>query len=212
MRRRRFLTALGSAAILPPAVAQQPLKVPIIAMLADDPVAKAGGVDAFQGKLRELGWIDGSTMRFELRLSKVQDRSTHATELVILAPDVLVSVGTLLTVSLAERTNQVPIVFINASNPLGSGLSESLAKPSRNLTGFVSFDPTMGGKMLQLLKDLNPDIHNVSWIGNPDVAADRQALIAFGTLTDQYAKKLNIDLKWVDVHSAAEIESAIKGM
>jgi hypothetical protein len=93
-----------------------------------DPVAKAGGVDAFQGTFRELAWIDGSTVRFELRLSKVQDRSTHATELVNLAPDVLVSVGTLLTGSLAERTNQVPIVFINASNPLGIRLQRQFGQ------------------------------------------------------------------------------------
>ena len=154
MRRRRFLTALGSAAVIAPVLssAQQRLKLPIVAMLADDPAVKAGDVDAFQAKLHELGWVDGSTIRFELRLSKVPDRSTHATELVNLAPDVLVSVGVLLTESLAERTKQIPIVFINASNPLGSGFSGSLAKPSRNLTGFVSFDPAMGGKVLQLMK------------------------------------------------------------
>jgi len=213
MRRRRFLTALGSAAVFPPVVAtSQQLKVPLVAMLADDPAAKSGGVDAFQGKLRELGWIDGSTMRFELRLSKVQDKSTLAEELVNLAPDVLVSAGTVLTASLAKRTEQIPIVFINASNPLGSGFSESLAKPTRNLTGFVSFDPAMGGKMLQLLKDLKPNIHDVTWILNSEVGSDQRVVNIFQTATDQFAKELNIHLKWVEVRSTAEIETAIKGL
>src|SRR5262249_12404851 len=145
-------------------------------------------------------------------LSKVQDRSTNATELVNLTPDVLVSVGTVLTESLAKRTEQIPIVFINASNPLGSGFSEGLAKPSSNLTGFVSFDPPMAGKMLSVLKDLKPNIHNVTWILNSEVGAGQSVVNIFRTATDQFAKDLNIHLKWVEVRSTAEIETAIKGM
>jgi putative ABC transport system substrate-binding protein len=212
MRRRRFLTALGSAAVFTPVVARaQQLKVPIVAMLTDDPSVKVGGVDALQGKLRELGWVDGSTMHFELRVSKAQDRSTHATELVKLAPDVLVSLGTVHTEALAERTQHIPIVFINASDPLRSGFSDSLAKPSRNLTGFTVFDPAMGGKALQLLKDLKPNIYNVTWIANSEAAADQHVANAFRTRTEQFAKDLNIDLKWAEVRSATEIETIIKG-
>jgi len=93
-----------------------------------------------------------------------------ATELVALAPDVLVSIGTVNTAALAERTAKTPIVFVNVSDPVQSGFTDGLSKPSRNITGFVVFDPLMGGKMLQLLKDLTPEIRRVTAISNADTA------------------------------------------
>jgi putative tryptophan/tyrosine transport system substrate-binding protein len=216
VKRRRFLTALTSSAVFPPllANAQRQGKLPIVAMLADDPAVKVGLVDAFQGKLRELGWVDGSTIRFERRVPdvKAQDMSIHATELVNLAPDVLVSVGTVYTEALAVRTRQIPIVFINVSHPLQSGFSEGLAKPSRNLTGFAVFDPAMSGKMLQLLKDLKPNLRKVTGISNPDASAGQHIASVFWKDTQQFAKDLNIDLKRAEVRTAAEIDAVISGM
>lgn len=216
VRRRHLLSALGAGVVFPAelASAQTQLKIPLVAVLPDEPSVSVGGVSAFEQKLRELGWIDGSTIRFERRVPnpKAQDMSAHAADLVNMAPDVLVAVGTVYAEALAERTWRIPIVFINVSDPISSGFSDGLAKPSRNLTGFVVFDPAMGGKMVQLLKDLKPAIRSVIAISNHDASAGRHIARVFWTQTQQFAKDLNIALKIVDVRTELEIETAIKGM
>jgi putative ABC transport system substrate-binding protein len=214
MRRRQLLIGLASTVIVPvQARAQQP-KVPLVAILTDDPSVKVGAIAVFQEKLGELGWMDGNTIRFERRVPDLaaQTMSTHATDLVNLAPDALVSVGTVYTEALAERTRRIPIVFINASDPILSGFSDSLSKPSRNLTGFTVFDPAMGGKMLQLLKDVNPDLRKVALMSNPDASSGRQIASAFWTRTQQFAREMNIELTKADVHSTGDIETVISGM
>lgn|SRR5262245_51106488 len=114
VRRRQLLIGLASTVAAPVLAWAQRPKMPLVAILTDGPSVKVGAIAAFQEKLRELGWMDGVTIRLERRVPdlKAQDMSARATDLVNLEPDALVSVGTVYTQALAELTGRIPIVFI----------------------------------------------------------------------------------------------------
>jgi putative ABC transport system substrate-binding protein len=175
MRRRQFLRVLGSAATLLPVIAsaQQQGKLRIVGIL--NIAVGQGDFQIFKEKLLEYGWIDGTTVRLEHRIpgtSKERIQS-DALELVNLSPDVLVSSTTVLAAALAERTRQIPIVFIGASDPIQSGFSDGLAKPSRNMTGFINHSPGLPSKSIQLLKEIKPEIRRVTVIHDPDQGSGR---------------------------------------
>src|SRR5262245_32022175 len=178
MKRREFITLLGGAAIAWPlaARAQQPERVRRIGVLvgfaADDPAAQRR-VLAFAQALAQLGWTDGRNARIEIRWSAGDPERIrrYATELVALAPDVIVASGSAAVGSLLQATRTVPIVFVQLAEPVGAGFVETLARPGGNATGFMLYEYGIGGKWLELLKEIAPRIERVAFLQNPAIAS-----------------------------------------
>jgi putative ABC transport system substrate-binding protein len=156
--------------------------------------------------------MNGTTVRLERRVVGLQIDliPSMAADLVALAPDVLVSTSTLTTAALAEKSKSIPIVFLGVFDPIQSGFTDGLSKPSRNMTGFTVFDPDIGGKQLQLLKDVKPTIRRVTTISNSDAAPGRQVMSI--SKAPQFAKDLNLEYKVAEVLTAADIETTISSM
>ena len=173
MKRRNFITLLGGAAAWPVASrGQQPERMRRIGVLVayaeSDPEAQAR-IAAFRQGLRELGWTEGRNLRMELGWGTGDpDRArTLATELISLAPDVIVAHGTPALTALYRATRTIPVVFVSVIDPVGAGYVQSLAQPGGNITGFSTFEPEIGGKWLELLKEIAPGVSRVAGILDP---------------------------------------------
>jgi putative ABC transport system substrate-binding protein len=174
IRRREFIFTLGGAAAAWPlaARAQQPQRMRRIGVLVayaeSDPEAQARIV-AFRQGLRELGWTEGHNLRMELGWGTGDpDRArTLATELISVAPDVIVAHGTPALTALYRATGTIPVVFVSVIDPVGAGYVQSLALPGGNITGFSTFEPEIGGKWLELLKEIAPGLSRVAGILDP---------------------------------------------
>jgi putative ABC transport system substrate-binding protein len=161
MRRRDFIKVVAGSAITWPlaARAQQPDRIRLICVLMgfeeSDPAAQSW-IAAFRDRLTKLGWTEGSNLRIELRWSAADaDRmKTFTKELVDLRPDAIFGQTTPVAIALARETRTIPIVFVMVSDPIGSGLAASLARPGGNVTGFALFESSMGGKWVELLKEI----------------------------------------------------------
>ena len=177
MRRRDFVTLLGGAALAAPlaARAQQPEKLRRIGMLLggaqNDRETQARLVPFWQA-LTELNWIDGRTLKADMRWGDADPAriAAYAAELAALAPDLIFGNVTPVLRALQKATQTVPIVFAGVSDPVGDGLVASLSRPGGNITGFSSFDPEIGGKWLQILKEISPGTARIGVIYNPDTA------------------------------------------
>jgi putative ABC transport system substrate-binding protein len=139
---------------------------------SDDPLAKAGAA-AFMEELGRLGWVEGTNLHTDFRFGEGDAKRTEmlAKELAGLAPDVIVSRGTPATRLLLQSTRTIPIVFTSVSDPVGDRFVSSIARPGGNVTGFTNLEGAMGGKWLELLKEVAPNIKRVAALFNPDVAA-----------------------------------------
>ena len=180
MRRRAFISLFGAAAAataLPRhAGAQKGEKLRRIGAIVGgagerDPQATPW-TSALRGGLKELGWVEGRNLRLELRwtagdLARVQPA---AQELVALKPDLLFAGNTPSVAALLRETRTIPIVFANLSDPVGSGLVANLARPGGNATGFAAFESSLGGKWLEILKELAPSTKRTMLLFNPDTA------------------------------------------
>ena len=186
--------------------AQQPVKVPRVGYLSGGSLSTlAARIDAFRQGLRELGYVEGKNIAIEWRESKGNfDRVRElADELVRLKMDVIVSPGPAVTRPLKEATSTIPIVMAQDTDPVGSGFVVSLARPGGNITGLAALAPEMGGKQLELLKEVAPRLSRVAILGNSNNPGDAQALretvIAAGTV--------DVYLRYLDVLDPKEIES-----
>jgi len=177
MTRRAFITLLGGAAAWPLAVrgqqADRTRRVGVLMPLtADDPVGQAR-IAALREGLEKLGWIEGRNIRIDTRwttTSDVESMQRYAKELVALQPDLIVTQSTPITATLLQETRTIPIVFALVADPIGSGFVASFAKPGGNVTGFVTIEPTMAGKWLELLKEIAPRAARVAFLFNPATA------------------------------------------
>lgn len=168
MQRRDFIIALGGAAAAWPlaARAQQPDRMRRIGVLmnlrADDPEGQVRLKTFLQG-LQTLGWIEGSNLRVDTcwGQGKAERFRSCAAELVGLAPDVILAGSGAAMPALMEATHSLPIVFVQTVDPVGSGYVASLAKPDGNATGFTQFEFSIGGKWLELLKQIAPQLTRV---------------------------------------------------
>ena len=177
MRRRKFLGILGGAAAWPVASkAQQPERVRHVGMLnvlgSDDPEAQAR-TKVFEQTLQQLGWTVGRDLKIEIRQigRDVDNLRRYAAELVALAPDVIVSIGSIAVAPLQQATRTIPIVFVNAPDPVGAGFVQSMAHPGGNITGFSNFEYSMSGKWAELLKQIAPNVTRALVFRDPTSAA-----------------------------------------
>src|SRR6202048_3800146 len=169
MQRREFITLLGGAAAAWPfaARAEQPAKLPTIGFLGADASAFSPWTAAFVARLGELGWIEGKTIAIEYRWS--QGRSERyaeiAAEFVRLKVDVIVTVGSAVPI-VRQATAVIPIVFALATDPVGTGLVASLARPGGNVTGLSVQATELTGKRLEFARELVPQLHRLAIMFN----------------------------------------------
>jgi putative ABC transport system substrate-binding protein len=176
MKRRDFISLLGGAALAWPlaARAQPSERVRRVGVLmsfaAGDPEAQLR-VAAFEDGLRDLGWIKGRNLRLEYRWADSADAlRTYATELARMAPDLILANSTPVMAALQEQRPTVPIVFTQVTDPIGQGLVTNLGHPGGNLTGFTSFEFSIGSKWLETLKQVAPHVTRVALLFNPATA------------------------------------------
>jgi putative ABC transport system substrate-binding protein len=174
MKRREFIAGLGSAAAWPLAArAQQGERMRRIGMLMgldeNDPAAKPR-LSAFTQALADLGWIDGRNARMDLRWSggDINRIRTFAQELVGLQPDIILTNWSRTTAALRRETRTIPIVMVGVSYPVASGLVAALNRPSGNTTGFADYEPSLGGKWLELLSEIAPSLKRAALMFDPD--------------------------------------------
>jgi putative tryptophan/tyrosine transport system substrate-binding protein len=211
MRRREFITFLGGAVAIPfVADAQQPERVRRIGVLlpatADDSAFQAR-VGAFLQELQQLGWSIGRNLQIDIRwaTANVGDIRRHAAESVALGPDVIVAHGSTSVRPLAQATRTVPIVFPVASDPVGAGFVDSLARPGGNITGFMVNDFSIGGKWLELLKQVAPSTTRAGVLRDP---AQGSGTSMFAVI-QAVSPSLQVEVRPMNVGSAGEIEQAI---
>jgi len=174
MRRREFITLLGSAAWSLSAHAQQNHVRRISVLLGiteNDPEAKSR-VKAFQQGLRDLGWSEPRNIQVDYRFaaSDLDLIKKYVAEMVNSAPDVIVGNSTPVVAALRQATSSIPIVFAGLNDPVGQGFISSLAHPGGNITGFTTIDFPMIGKWLDMLRDVIPDMSRVALMFNPETA------------------------------------------
>ena len=211
MNRRAFITLLGGAAVWPLAArAQQGGRVRRIGVLmtldADDPQSMAR-IAAFLQGLQQLGWTDGRDVRIDYRWGAADaDRiRKSAAELVAVAPDVILSVGTPGLTALQQITRTIPIVFVTVGDPVGAGFVASLARPGGNTTGFTVFEYSIGGKLLEVLKEITPRLSRAAVLRDPAVASG----IGMWGAIQSVAASFGVELSPIDVRDAGEIETGI---
>ena len=171
--RRKFLATLGGAAAWPLASrAQQPERMRrlgvLSALLEDDPESVARRA-VFEQALQALGWTAGRNLRIDYRWTG-NDRAViqkFATELVALAPDVILTSGNFIMAPMLQAARTIPIVFTQVIDPVGSGFVESMARPGGNVTGFTQFEYSLAGKWLELLKEIAPRVTRVAVLRDP---------------------------------------------
>lgn len=177
MRRRDFIQGIvGSTAAWPIAArAQQPNRKPRIGVLMANAEADRQApkfLAAFMKALQDLGWVEGGTVQVDRRWAAgdIDRMRTFARELVGQRPDVILGQTTPVIAALREATATIPIVFVNVSDPVGAGFVSSYAQPGGNITGFSNFEPAMGGKWAQVLRDLDPRVRRIAILFNPETA------------------------------------------
>ena len=212
MRRRDFITLLGTAVAWPVAArAQQREQMRRIGVLmnlgSDDAEGQARNAAFLQG-LQELGWTVGRNVQIEYRwgAGDAELFRRYASELVALAPDVILAVGGAVVPPLLQATRTVPIVFTGTPDPVGAGFVESLARPGGNVTGFTPFlEFGISAKWLELLKEIAPRVTRVAVIRDPALATGVGQLGAIQSV----APSLGVELRPLGVRDAGEIERAI---
>src|SRR5438105_7480852 len=211
MRRREFITLVGGAAVTCPlaARAQQPERMRRIGILlpaaADDTEFQARLAALHQG-LALLGWTIGRNVRIDTRwaTTSIADIRRNAAELAALAPDIILAVGS--TVGpLLEASRAVPIVFTLGNDPVGTGIVDSLARPGGNATGFMAWEFSIGGKWLELLKQIAPGVTRVAVLRDASVGFATSTFAAIQTA----APSLGMEVIPVNMREASEIERSV---
>ena len=212
MKRRAFITLLGGAAAAWPlaARAQQPDRMRRIGVLmniaADDPQAQAR-IEAFLQGLQPLGWTVGRNLQIDARWAAADAGlfRRYATELVALAPDVILASTSSAVAPLRQATRTVPIVFVLTIDPVGAGDVASLSRPGGNATGFLLYEYSVSGKWLELLKQIAPGVTRAADLRDPATAAGIGQFAAIQAV----APPFGVELSPVDVRDGGEIERAI---
>lgn len=215
MRRRDFLKGItGSAAAWPLAARAQKLestrRVGVLMGLAESDKNGRSWLATFRERLRELGWVEGRNVNFIQRWAAgdVEKGKEDATELIKLQPDVVFASTSLLVSATQPILRSIPVVFVQVSNPDSLGFVQSLAHPGGNMTGFTTLEFSMGGKWLELLKEIQPNISRVAVLENPENANH----VGYFRAIESAGKNLDVQVTVADAHSENDIEPAFKSL
>ncbi len=215
MDRRAFLAgSLGALAAPVAAGAQQADRIWRVGLLipfAESDAEAQTQVAAFLGALRTLGWDEGRNVRIDYRWAARDTTRIRASakELVELRPDVILARTTPVTAALQRETSTIPIVFVVVSDPVGDGLVATVARPGGNITGFTNVDASLGGKWLQLLKEIAPRIKKIAFLFDPRMAPGGG--VYYRRLIEDAAPSIGVQAIETAVHDAADIKRAIEG-
>jgi putative ABC transport system substrate-binding protein len=212
MRRRDFIAILGGAAAIRPLAAraqQQRDRVRRIGVLIPfrEDAETQVLVAAFRQRFQELGWTEGRNVQLDYRYTDGNPERTRSAsaELVALVPDAILAYANPAVASLMQVTHTIPIVFTQASDPVGSGFVSNLAHPGGNITGFHSFEPAIAAKWLDVLKQLAPSVRRVAVLHDPGIAAN----MAFLRTAEAASGTFGVIVTAAGVHSAEEIERTL---
>jgi ABC-type uncharacterized transport system substrate-binding protein len=217
IRRREFVKLLAGAALassLPLAAhaqqREQMRRVGVLMGTAENDQQTGPFLQRLKFGLRDLGWIEGRNIEIDYRfgVSDAARIQQLAKELVDSQPDLIVGHATPGTAALAHATSTIPIIFVVVSDPVGSKFVASLSRPGGNITGFVNIESSMGGKWLEFLKEVSPQLARAAFIYNPDTAPYSYYLGPFQAA----ARSLGVDPMPSPVHRAEDIEAAITGL
>jgi len=212
MRRREFLGTLGGMAATWPraARAQERERIRRIGVLlpaaADDPIYQAY-LGAFLQELALLGWTIGRNVRIDTRwaTSNAAQIRIHVTELVALAPDVVLATGSSTVGPMLQATRKVPVVFPFASDPVGAGFIDSLARPGGNATGFMNYEYKLSGKWLELLKEVAPGVTQAAVLRDTTQGSGTSQFAVIQAM----APSLRVEVNPLNMSDEPEIERAV---
>ena len=211
MRRREFITLVGSAAATWPlaARAQQGERIRRITVLmgvAEDALNKAN-IAALLARLDELGWKDGHNLRTDVRwwAGGPEQMQSVVADMLSSSPDVAIAATNTALAVLKPVAGNVPVVFLGVGDPVGSGFVASLAHPGGNITGFATYDGPMGGRWLDVLKQTAPHLTRILTILNPETPIHQ----AFWHSIQDAAPHFGVEVTPGGVHDGSEIENAI---
>jgi ABC-type uncharacterized transport system substrate-binding protein len=212
MRRREFITLLGGAAGAWPlaARAQQAGRLPTIGFLGPaSAAAMSSWTAAFVQRLRELGWIEGRTVAIEYRWAEGRGEriAEVAAEFIGLKVDVVVTTGTAVP-AFKQATSTIPIVFAIANDPIGSGLVGSLSRPGGNVTGLSILAADLGGKRLEILREVVPGLRRLATLGN---VANLVTASEMGQVQEA-ARTLNLEIVKSEIRRAEDIAPAVEAL
>jgi putative tryptophan/tyrosine transport system substrate-binding protein len=211
MHRRKFLSFLGGGAAWPLAAGAQQgepaRRLGVLMSIREDDPLRQSYADALESGLRVAGWIDGKTISLDYRWAgaDVGRIKQAAKELVAARPNVLIAHTSPATIALMNETSATPILFVTVTEPLAQGLVKSLARPGGNVTGFSNFEFSMGGKWLQILKEILPDVKRASVLFNPDTAPGAGDIFLRSIEAD--AKAHSVEVIAAPVRSVPDIEA-----
>ena len=216
MRRRQFISLLGSAAVAWPLAARalqagQVRRIGVLIGFAESDSDVQSWLAALRGALAKLGWTEGSNLQIELRWAGDDpDRiKRFAKELVDLRPDAILSVTTPVTGALVRETQTIPVVIVTVADPISSGFVTSLGRLGGNVTGLALYEPGMGGKWLELLKQIAPGVTRVALLFNP---ATSVPVKFYMSSIEAAASLFAIQASTAPVHAKDEIEGAIAAL
>jgi putative ABC transport system substrate-binding protein len=211
IERRKFLaTLLGGAGAWPLAASarqrERMRRIAVLSGLAADDQDNKVRLAAFQQRLQQLGWTDGHNVRIDYRFAaaNAENYRKYAAELVALAPDVILAPGASL-VPMLQATRTIPIVFAFITDPVGSGLVESLSRPGGNATGFLLFEYDLSAKWLELLKEIVPGVTRAA------VLRDPTAITGIGqfAVIQSVARSVGVEVSPLNLRDADETERAV---
>jgi putative ABC transport system substrate-binding protein len=211
MQRRQFIALLGGAVTWPLAARaqqdQRMRRIGVLSALAEDDPESVARRPAFEQALKTLGWTNGSNLRIEYRWAAGDAERIRklAAEIIALEPDVILLAGSSVVAPMMQATRTIPMVFVQAIDPVGSGFVKSLARPGGNVTGFTPHEYSLAGKWVELLKQIAPHVTRTAVIRDPTLGYG----IGQFAVVQAIAPSLGMELSPINARDVSEMESEI---
>ena len=210
MKRRTFLALLSCAAAAPPrrafSQAPQVRHIGVLLPYVESDLEAQAEVAGFKKGLQQLGWTDGNNARIDIRWAtgELGRMRAFAKELIAAKPDVILCRATPVTRALQQETTTIPIVFVNVSDPVGSGFAASVARPGGNITGFTNVEASLGGKWVEVLKEINPRIARIAVVFDPRTSPGGGSF--YMRLIQDVARSVAVEVVAAPFHDDADIQ------